>query len=98
MRKTLGDLQSMVQTTTKNQATQILSLIQKVLTVPSAGWKNLQLIPYLYPIAPPDGIYEFDFVATPPPDVTELSYDSDSARNRITCLGSQRSSCLCFVE
>jgi hypothetical protein len=94
MRKTLGDLQSMVQTTTENQATQVLPLIQKVLevtdvdlevlktspprlqvivkgTVPSAGWKNPQLISYLYLIAPPDGIYEFDFVAMPPPDVTE---------------------------
>lgn len=39
--------------------------------VPSAGWKNPQLIPYLYLIAPPDGIYEFDFVAMPPLDVTE---------------------------
>jgi hypothetical protein len=38
-------------------------------TVPSAGWKNPQLIPYTYIQAPPDGIYDFDFVATPPQGV-----------------------------
>lgn len=35
-------------------------------TVPSAGWSNPQLLPYTYVQAPPDGIYDFDFVATPP--------------------------------
>jgi hypothetical protein len=38
-------------------------------TVPSAGWTNPQLIPYVYIQAPPDGIYDFDFVATPPKGV-----------------------------
>ncbi len=35
-------------------------------TVSSAGWSNPQLVPYTYVQAPPDGIYDFDFVATPP--------------------------------
>lgn len=35
-------------------------------TVPSPGWTNPQLIPFTYVQAPPDGIYDFDFVATPP--------------------------------
>lgn len=35
-------------------------------TVPSPGWSNPQLVPYTYVQAPPDGIYDFDFVATPP--------------------------------
>jgi hypothetical protein len=35
-------------------------------TVPSTGWSNPQLLPYTYVQAPPDGIYDFDFVATPP--------------------------------
>jgi hypothetical protein len=38
-------------------------------TVPTTGWTNPQLIPYTYIQAPPDGIYDFDFVATPPKDV-----------------------------
>jgi hypothetical protein len=40
-------------------------------TVLSAGWKNPQLIPCLYLTAPPDDIYEFDFVAMPPPSINE---------------------------
>lgn len=35
-------------------------------TTPSPGWTNPQLIPYTYVQALPDGIYDFDFVATPP--------------------------------
>ncbi|KAM3091413.1 hypothetical protein ACKFKG_25700 [Phormidesmis sp. 146-35] len=35
-------------------------------TVPSTGWTNPQLVPVVYIQAPPDCIYEFDFVATPP--------------------------------
>jgi hypothetical protein len=38
-------------------------------TVPTTGWSNPQLIPYVYVQAPPDGIYDFDFVATPPKDI-----------------------------
>jgi hypothetical protein len=38
-------------------------------TVPATGWSNPQLIPYTYVQAPPDGIYDFDFVATPPKDI-----------------------------
>lgn len=34
--------------------------------LPSPGWSNPQLVPYTYVQAPPDGIYDFDFVATPP--------------------------------
>jgi hypothetical protein len=42
-------------------------------TVPTSGWSNPQLVPYNYVQAPPDGIYDFDFVATPPQDiVTEV--------------------------
>jgi hypothetical protein len=41
-------------------------------TVPSAGWSNPQLAPYTYVQAPPDGIYDFDFVATPPKEFTGL--------------------------
>lgn len=35
-------------------------------TVPSAGWTNPQLIPVAYVQAPPDCIYDFEFMATPP--------------------------------
>jgi hypothetical protein len=35
-------------------------------TVPSTGWLQPYLAPYTYVQAPPDGIYEFDFVAFPP--------------------------------
>jgi hypothetical protein len=38
-------------------------------TVTSTGWTNPQLQPYTYVQAPPDGVYDFDFVATPPKDV-----------------------------
>lgn len=33
---------------------------------PTSGWSNPQLVPHTYIQAPPDGIYDFDFVATPP--------------------------------
>ena len=35
-------------------------------TVPTGGWTNAQLRPVIYIQAPPNGIYDFDFVATPP--------------------------------
>ena len=35
-------------------------------TVPTGGWSNPKLDPYIYIQAPPDGIYDFDFVADPP--------------------------------
>jgi hypothetical protein len=35
-------------------------------TVPSTGWVQPRLAPYTYVQAPPDGFYEFDFVAFPP--------------------------------
>jgi hypothetical protein len=38
-------------------------------TVPTTGWTNPQLVPYTYIQAPPDGIYDFDFVAVPPTEV-----------------------------
>lgn len=34
--------------------------------VSSLGWTGGELIPYIYIMPPQDGIYEFDFVATPP--------------------------------
>lgn len=34
--------------------------------VPTTGWHNGRLIAYVYVQAPPDGIYDFDFVADPP--------------------------------
>ena len=35
-------------------------------TVPTSGWKDAELIPYVYIQPPPDGIYDYDFVAEPP--------------------------------
>ena len=35
-------------------------------TVPTAGWTKPTLKPVVYVQAPPDGIYDFDFEATPP--------------------------------
>ena len=35
-------------------------------TVPTPGWKDAELIPYVYIQPPPDGIYDYDFVAEPP--------------------------------
>jgi hypothetical protein len=37
--------------------------------VPSTGWTNPQLRMHTYVQAPPDGVYDFDFVATPPKEV-----------------------------
>ncbi|MDQ3185105.1 MAG: hypothetical protein M3Q16_01300 [Pseudomonadota bacterium] len=34
--------------------------------VPTGGWSNPRLVPYIYIQPPPDGIYDFDFVADPP--------------------------------
>jgi hypothetical protein len=35
-------------------------------TVPTGGWSNPALQPYIHIQPPPDGIYDFDFVADPP--------------------------------
>jgi hypothetical protein len=35
-------------------------------TVPTVGWSAPELVPFTYVQAPPDGIYDFDFVASPP--------------------------------
>ena len=35
-------------------------------TVPTGGWSDASLVPHVYVQPPPDGIYDFDFVATPP--------------------------------
>lgn len=35
-------------------------------TVPTTGYKNGQLFPWIYIQAPPDGIWDFDFVADQP--------------------------------
>lgn len=35
-------------------------------TVPTSGWEDAELIPYVYIQPPPDGIYDYDFVAQPP--------------------------------
>lgn len=34
--------------------------------VPSGGWKAPLLVPYVYLAPPPDGIYDFDFIAEAP--------------------------------
>lgn len=39
-------------------------------TVPTPGWTAPELIPYVYIQQPPDGIYDFDFVAEPPGGIT----------------------------
>lgn len=35
-------------------------------TVSTDGWKNPRLVPYVYVQFPPDGIWDFDFVAEEP--------------------------------
>lgn len=35
-------------------------------SAPTTGWTNSHLIPYVYIMPPADGIYDFDFVGTPP--------------------------------
>lgn len=39
-------------------------------TVTSSGWKNSMLVPHNFDSPPPDGIYDFDFVAEPPKDIS----------------------------
>jgi hypothetical protein len=39
-------------------------------TVPTPGWRAPELIPYVYIQPPPDGMYDFDFVAEPPEGIT----------------------------
>jgi hypothetical protein len=38
-------------------------------TVTSSGWTNPQLVPYTYIQDPPDGIYDFDFIAEAPEEI-----------------------------
>jgi len=35
--------------------------------VPTGGWSAGELVAFVYVQPPPDGIYDFDFVAKPPP-------------------------------
>lgn len=35
-------------------------------TVPTAGWTTPEIVPSVYLIEPPDGIWDFHFMATPP--------------------------------
>ena len=39
--------------------------------VASAGWTNPELVPYTYVQPPPDGIWDFGFVADPPQDISQ---------------------------
>jgi myo-inositol-hexaphosphate 3-phosphohydrolase len=43
--------------------------------VTTGGWTDGQLVPYIYIAPPANGLYEFDFVATPPtgPATTVIS-------------------------
>lgn len=56
-------------------------------TVPSPGWSNPQLVPYTYVQAPPDGIYDFDFVATPPPDIVTKVITPIRTRTEVPAAG-----------
>jgi hypothetical protein len=38
--------------------------------VSSSGWTNPQLSPWIYITPPADGIYDFDFIATPPTEIS----------------------------
>ena len=38
--------------------------------VTSSGWKNPELVPHSFEQPPPDGIYDFDFVAESPSDIS----------------------------
>lgn len=39
--------------------------------VNSTGWSNARFVPYIYIVAPPDGIYDFDLVATAPTGIVQ---------------------------
>lgn len=41
-------------------------VIQTVGTVPTSGWKNGMLIPWIYVVQPIDGVQDFSFVAESP--------------------------------
>ena len=56
-------------------------------TVQSPGWSNPQLVPYTYVQAPPDGIYDYDFVATPPTDVTSKAITPIRLRTELPAEG-----------
>ncbi|MEH0157364.1 hypothetical protein V6R21_24845 [Limibacter armeniacum] len=45
-------------------------LIKAKGTVPTDGWTNGILVPFVYVVPPIDGIYEFDFVADPPTGIS----------------------------
>jgi len=38
-------------------------------TVPTQGWSNAELVPFVYLVPPADGIQEFCFVAEPPTEI-----------------------------
>ena len=52
--------------------------------VPMPGWSNPELVPYIYIQAPPDGIYDFDFVGEPPrgPALSLAKYTLDLSYKR----------------
>jgi hypothetical protein len=75
----LSALPTEKQTTAKEQVLEVQTVELSILesnppqlrigvsgTVRTGGWKDAELIPYVYVQAPPDGIYDYDFVAVRP--------------------------------
>ncbi|PPS43993.1 DUF5818 domain-containing protein [Chroococcidiopsis sp. TS-821] len=58
--------------------------------VPTQGWKNAELIPYIYIQPPIDGIYEFDFVAEPPKGIVAPALASIKANFRLETIPNLR--------
>lgn len=52
---------------TRRQPPQIIVTVHG--TVPTSGWRNPELIPYVYLVPPADGFQDFCFVAKPPAEI-----------------------------
>lgn len=56
-------------------------------SVLSTGWTNPHLVPYTYVQAPPDGVYDYDFVATPPDSIVAKAISPIRLRTELPAEG-----------
>ena len=60
----------------------MLSIVAKG-TVPTGGWSEAELVPYVYIQPPSDGIYDFDFIAEPPDGIVTQGFAEITADHTI---------------
>lgn len=64
MKKLILDIQEIHLSILKSNPPKLAITVNGI--VPTGGWQNPELVEYVYVQPPPDGIYDFDFIAEAP--------------------------------